>query len=265
MTRARSFRTNDTTPPPGAILRAGESMTVVAAGANGPNWTKPDAYLPNSNLTTIAAFGYGTFNTPKNCVVQYTPIDVDHFLPVHGLTSDNLLLGQACLFQGPDNDQVLLWHGEMNKAASGHFFSIICNSVIVSEIPKPAMLFYGGPAQANTPLQGYEEFHSANWDGQEAEAITPQTLAYARKLMKILPTTLGKPDAAPAGDGSIALEWVPEDLNHKLDRLFLDIGPGEQWRAYWSLRNGEFDRVTHEGFSDRTEETLQKIFQQLSS
>ncbi|WP_375783026.1 hypothetical protein ACE10Z_24310 [Bradyrhizobium sp. Pha-3] len=239
-------------------------MTVVAAGTNGPNWTEPDAYLPNSNLTTIAALGYRPFDTPKDCVVRYTPIDIDHFFTVHDLTRDNLLFGQTCLFKGPDSDQVLLWRDEVNKAVSGGVFSIICNSVTVSEIPKPAMLFYGRPAHAVTPLKGYEEFHSANWDGQGAEAITPETLAYARKLMEIMPPTLGNPDAAPAGDGSVALEWVPEDLNHKLDRLFLDIGPGERWRAYWSLRNGEFGRVTHEGFTDRTEETLRTIFQQLS-
>jgi hypothetical protein len=35
-----------------------------------------------------------------------------------------------------------------------------------------------------------------------------------------------------------------------LHKLFLDIGPGEKWRAYWKLRSGEFGRrlctsITH--------------------
>ena len=80
-----------------------------------------------------------------------------------------------------------------------------------------------------------------------------------------MPTNLGHPDAAPAADGSIALEWVSEDTAHKLDKLFLDIGPGEEWRAYWQLRSGEFGRLPHAGYSDETKIVLENLFNDLSS
>jgi hypothetical protein len=83
--------------------------------------------------------------------------------------------------------------------------------------------------------------------------------------MKIMPTSLGAPDVAPAGDGSIALEWVPDDPEHKLDRLFLDIGPGEQWRAYWTLRTGEFGRIPQTGYSAETKTILDRLFRELSA
>jgi hypothetical protein len=79
-----------------------------------------------------------------------------------------------------------------------------------------------------------------------------------------MPDTLGKPDAAPAGDGTIALEWVP-DQHYSLAKLFLDIGPGETWCAYWRLRNGHFDTVTHLGFDPtKTKAILQDLFEHLS-
>jgi hypothetical protein len=114
-------------------------------------------------------------------------------------------------------------------------------------------------------LEGYEQYQIEDWDGHGAEAITGATLAYARRLMHIMPTKLGHPDAAPAADGSIALEWVPEDTTHKLDKLFLDIGPGEEWRAYWQLRAGEFGRLPHAGFSDETKTVLKSLFNDLSA
>jgi hypothetical protein len=56
-----------------------------------------------------------------------------------------------------------------------------------------------------------------------------------------MPETFGPPAIAHHGDGSIT--WVPDD-HHQLHKLFLDIGPGEKWRAYWKLRSGEFGLPT---------------------
>src|SRR5258707_216062 len=92
-------------------------------------------------------------------------------------------------------------------------------------------------AAAPLLLSGYEQYEVANWDGRDALPITSETLAYARKLMRVMPKTLGEPDVAPAADGSIALEWIPDDPTRKLNKLFLDIGPAEEWCAYWTLRD----------------------------
>jgi hypothetical protein len=83
--------------------------------------------------------------------------------------------------------------------------------------------------------------------------------------MAVMPQTLGTPDVAPAADGTIALEWVPDDTTHKLDKLFLDIGPGEVWRAYWTLSTGEFGRLPQTGFSDETKTILKNLFIDLSA
>jgi len=111
------------------------------------------------------------------------------------------------------------------------------------------------------PLDGYDRFKERNWDGYDAEPITAETLRYARRLLGAMPDTFGPPDIAPSGDGSIGLEWVPGD--GPLDRLFLDIGPGEEWRAYWKRRNGEFGRLPGTGFDSQTTHILQKLFADL--
>lgn len=116
--------------------------------------------------------------------------------------------------------------------------------------------------QTTNPLEGYEQFNQRNWDGYDAEPITAETLHYARRLLRVMPDTFGPPDIAPSGDGSIGLEWVLE--KGPLDRLFLDIGPGEEWRAYWKRRNGEFGRLPGTGFDFQTKHVLQKLFADLS-
>jgi hypothetical protein len=111
-------------------------------------------------------------------------------------------------------------------------------------------------------FKGYEQYNQHNWDGYDAEPITPKTLSYARRLLRVMPDTFGPPDIAPSGDGSIGLEWVPD--NGSLQKLFLDIGPGEEWRAYWNRRNGEFGRLPGTGFDSKTKQTLQNLFADLS-
>lgn len=118
------------------------------------------------------------------------------------------------------------------------------------------------PQHIADPLTSFEQYATANWDGENAEPITAGTLSYARHIMRLLPNTFGAPDIAPAADGSITLEWVPDD-HHKLDRLFLDIGPGEEWRAYWLLHDGSYGRQPGKGYSNDTRPTLRKLFDDL--
>jgi hypothetical protein len=112
------------------------------------------------------------------------------------------------------------------------------------------------------PLEGYEQYSEPNWDGHDAEPITAETLHYARWLLKVIPETFGPPDIAPSADGSIGLEWVPE--RGSLQKLFLDIGPGQDWRAYWKRRNDEFGRMPGGGFGLVTKLALKKLFNDLS-
>jgi hypothetical protein len=112
-------------------------------------------------------------------------------------------------------------------------------------------------------LKEYEQLTKRNWDSLGADPIAPETLEYARRIMSVLPDTFGSPGIAPASDGSIALEWVPEE-HHNLDRLFLDIGPEERWRAYWLLRDGSYGRQPGSGFSVNTRRVLRTLFDGLN-
>ncbi len=114
----------------------------------------------------------------------------------------------------------------------------------------------------NDPLASYEMLNERDWDGYGAEPISAETLRYARQLLAVMPETLGPPDIAPGADGSIALEWVHDA--GPLHKLFLDIGPGEEWRAYWKRRNDEFGRLPGAGFSSDTMHILLKLFEDLS-
>jgi hypothetical protein len=86
------------------------------------------------------------------------------------------------------------------------------------------------------PLADYGRYSVPNWDGEQAEPILTETIAAARSLLKVLPSILGEPDAAPAADGTIGFEWMPDE--GPLRKLFIDVGPRTVWRAYWRLANG---------------------------
>jgi hypothetical protein len=269
--------TNETTPPPGMTLRMLTRddpyvMTEVAlVEKSAPtDWGKVEAYTQDSFAigTTIKADPGLHFD---QCIV--THLDTDHIRSalwksanMHRHFVEWMRVRDASIHAHTCKNLVLLLK-ESHKTTDAGLLSIVYNAALTDLKPTNLIHWYGHgfPEKVADPLDGYEEYQAANWDSYGAEPITAETLAYARKLMKMMPTSLGAPDAAPAGDGSIALEWVPEDTTHKLDRLFLDIGPGEVWRAYWTLRNGEFYRVTHQGFSDETKSVLKDIFQRLTA
>ena len=265
--------TNDTTPPPETTLRMlvpddAFVMTELAlAEKSAPtDWGKVEAYTQGGFgiRTTVETTGSLLFD---QCIV--THLDTDHLrsawsnATLHRQLVEWMHLRNETFHTATCKNLVLL--KEHHRTTDTGLFSLVYNTAHTDLRPSDILWYDSIIERVANPLHRYEKYQLANWDGHDAEPITAETLVYARKLMKIMPTSLGAPDAAPAGDGSIALEWVPENTTHKLDRLFLDIGPGEVWRAYWSLRSGQFYRVTHEGFSEETKSVLKDIFQQLSA
>lgn len=109
---------------------------------------------------------------------------------------------------------------------------------------------------------GYERYSEANWDGHDAQPITHLTLQYARRLLRVMPDIFGPPDIAPSADGLIGLEWVSD--TRPVRKLFLDIGPGEEWCAYWKRCNGEFGSLPGTSFTLNTRRILQELFDDLS-
>ena len=56
----------------------------------------------------------------------------------------------------------------------------------------------------------YEECLEANWDGYEAISISRETYSEARKLLRMMPSFLPRPDISAEPDGEITFEWYRE-------------------------------------------------------
>ena len=119
------------------------------------------------------------------------------------------------------------------------------------------------PAAANDPLARFEKYSVANWDGYGAEAITKETLDAAREFLILLPKDFGDPEIAPGSDGIIALEWLPETGPFR--KLFIDIGPGPLWSAYYRRADGEKRTLPHRRIDGTTRGTLEDLFKDLSN
>jgi hypothetical protein len=183
---------------------------------------------------------------------------------------------------GVDSIEPRLGHLHTRQRLVGQFYDLIFLKPAVNNSDRAELVayIYKAVSDASTriitvphhataealsvPLPGYEKYQTPNWDQFDAEPITAETLAYARRLLRVMPTSLGSPDVASAADGSIALEWVPASTTHKLNKLFIDIGPGTEWRAYWKMRDGKFDRLTGVGFPATTKATFENLFAKLS-
>jgi len=248
------------------MLSLGDPFAIADVTEKGAptDWGKVEAYTQGSFALATALQRMPLRVIFDTCVL--THLDIDHVRSAlfHSANFNRHLAASYHTAASCKNLMLLL--PESNLTTNASVFSVVGYNAHEDLKPSDALWLYTDLLERSAdPLDGYEQYEKADWDGHGAEPITAVTLEYARRLMKIMPTSLGTPDAAPAGDGCIALEWVPEDQTHKLDRLFIDIGPGEVWRAYWSLRSGEFNRVTGQGFFDDTKAVLKDIFQQLST
>jgi hypothetical protein len=111
------------------------------------------------------------------------------------------------------------------------------------------------------PLDGYEAYAVVDWDGYDARPITPDTLRAARSILKSLPKSFGDPVCSPGADGSIVFEWLRDD--GPLRKLFIDIGPGRTWKAYWRLASGETGTIPRKRVTIGTISDIQQLFETL--
>ena len=109
----------------------------------------------------------------------------------------------------------------------------------------------------------FARYSQPNWDAYGAEAITTETINSARQFLRILPKTFGEPEMAPGGDGIIAMEWLFEK-DHPLRKLFIDIGPGNVWSAYYRRSDGVKRTLPQNPITAATKSELQKLFDELS-
>lgn len=73
----------------------------------------------------------------------------------------------------------------------------------------------------------YRAYNFEGWDGCDGEPISTQTINTARRFKNILPDRVPWGHAAPAGDGTIGIEWRS---NAKVQTL-IEIGPGSLVKA----------------------------------
>ena len=114
-----------------------------------------------------------------------------------------------------------------------------------------------GRQKTSDLLAGYEEYERADWDGYGAEPISAETIDAARSFLQRVPRTLGQPEISPGSDGTIGLEWVRDTGPFR--KLFIDIGPGKIWHAYWRLADGRTDKLR----SQKLDDTTRKVFRQI--
>jgi hypothetical protein len=127
-----------------------------------------------------------------------------------------------------------------------------------SSIVTPHISSREGPSE---PLADYNAYAVGDWDGYDALPITNETLHAARSILKSLPKTFGDPVCSPGADGSIAFEWLMDE--GPLRKLFIDIGPGRTWKAYWRLANGNIGTIPRKSITLSTIPELQKLFETL--
>jgi hypothetical protein len=225
------------------------------------DWRKIDAYTQGSLALSTEVKPSPMKVAVDTCI--FTHFDVDHvFFPANLLRH---FAARTDTFEAASCKNLIMLLKDTNLTAHAGLFAFSAFNAHAGLKADNILGMYADLLEkVADPLKGYEKYRATNWDGHGAEAITATTLEYARKFIKALPTTLGTPDVAPAGDGSIALEWIPGH-HATLSKLFLDIGPGEEWCAYWKLHDGHFDTVTHEGFHPTTTKAvLQDLFDHLS-
>jgi hypothetical protein len=163
------------------------------------------------------------------------------------------------------------------------------SSIIIATASPPPMTFYGGgPATllhvidnssstafsvsqivyqgtdlANVvdPFADFYSYNEPNWDGEDADPISRDTIRAARKFYHVLPAAFGNAHIAPGPDGTISFEWYPK--NKKLQKLFIPVGPGDTWQAYWRLGDiaGKIPRAS---INDSTANKLAALFKSLS-
>jgi hypothetical protein len=133
-----------------------------------------------------------------------------------------------------------------------------------SYVPNTAMLdllCWFSDHHVDDSFDGYDNYEVADWDGYGAEAITRETVRAAREMLGFIPKNFPEPEIAPGADGSIGFEWIPGDSS--IRKLFIDVGPGSTWTAYWRLASGEKGSIPRQVIDSTTSRLVEIMFLRL--
>ena len=105
----------------------------------------------------------------------------------------------------------------------------------------------------------YEECLEANWDGYGAMPISRETYSEARKLLRMMPSSLPRPDISAEPDGEITFEWY----KGKYSVFVISVG-GNNLITYAGLF-GKSNRIHGtEYFTDELPEIIHHCIRRLS-
>ena len=106
----------------------------------------------------------------------------------------------------------------------------------------------------------YEECLEANWDGYGAMPISRETYSKARKLLRMMPSSLPRPDISAEPDGEITFEWYKE----KYSVFVISVG-GNNLITYAGLFGKSNKMHGTEYFADELPEIIRHCIQRLFS
>ena len=105
----------------------------------------------------------------------------------------------------------------------------------------------------------YEECLEANWDGYGAMRIPRETYSEARKLLRMMPSSLPRPDISAEPDGEITFEWYKE----KYSVFVISVG-GNNLITYAGLFGKSNKIHGTEYFADELPEIIRHCIRRLS-
>lgn len=93
---------------------------------------------------------------------------------------------------------------------------------------------FGAKAAAISSIQEIlAECSEENWDGFEAESVSPLTAQNAEDFIRSLPDGFPVPELAPEPDGSISLDWTISNDR----RVVLSVGESNRLAFAWMNRS----------------------------
>ena len=81
----------------------------------------------------------------------------------------------------------------------------------------------------------WQRCQHANWDGEEADAVSPETYEVARQLLESLPRETPLPSLSPEPDGQLNFEW------YQAPRRLLTVSVAANGTLYWAALVGSED------------------------
>ena len=127
----------------------------------------------------------------------------------------------------------------------GHRVEIVVRDTELSADPAAAHLVLFDTLQETS-----QRCQQPDWDGEQAEAISIETYAVARRFIEALPRHSPLPTITPEPDGQLNFEWY-----HSPRRL-LTVSVSASGTLYWAALIGSEDPRGSCQFSDQFPKTL---------